>query len=89
MGEVTLGVPMSICLLGLGPWHRFLWQEVSLDPSFEPGCVWGGRAAHWSAQRALESPKLLYISWAAFQAVPGTILHCSGLGFSPRVHRKP
>lgn len=75
MGEVSLVFPMFLCLLGLGPWHGFLWQEVgavSLEHSLEPGCVWEGRAAHWSAQGALESPKLLYISWAEFQAVPGT-----------------
>lgn len=48
-GEVSLGFPVPICLLGLGPWHRSLWQEegaISLEHSFEPGCVWEGRAAH-------------------------------------------
>lgn len=92
MGEMSLGFSMSIRLLGLGPWHRFLWQEagvISLEHSFEPGCVWEGRAAHWSAQRALESPKLLYISWTAFQAVSGIRLHCSGLGSSPEPYEKP
>lgn len=91
MGEVSLGFPMSICLLGLGPWHRFPWQEegvVSLEHSFEPGCVWEGRAALCSAQRALESPRLLYISWAAFQAVPGTRLRCSGPRASPEARKK-
>lgn len=28
MGKVLLFSPMSMSLLGLGLWHRFLWHEV-------------------------------------------------------------
>lgn len=52
MGEVSLGFPMSICLLGLGPWHRFPWQEVgvvSLEHSTRSSLVVFGKAEQHSA----------------------------------------
>lgn len=75
---------MSICLLGLGLWHRFLWHEVQVV-SFamlktSSLVVFEKVEQHTGdSQRALESPELLYISWAAFQNVLGTHLYCSGL----------
>jgi len=91
MGQVSLSSPMSICLLGLGLWHTFLWLEVRVV-SFVifriSSLVFEKAEQHTgAAQRALERPKLLYI-WAAFQNALGTCLHCLGLGSSHEAHKK-
>lgn len=54
--------------------------------NIEPGCVWEQHTG--DSQRALKSPELLYISWAAFQNALGTHLYCSGLGSSHEACKK-
>lgn len=93
MGRVSLVSPTSICLLGLGLWHRFLWHEVRVLSfgifRISSLVVFEKAEQHTgAAQSALGSPELLYISWAAFQNVLGTCLPCSGLGSSHEAHKK-